>query len=189
MRIYKIKGIMDGLILKINDTFLQQLIDKGQQISNIKIKIIPYISGRSSTISFSTIESYTAWTSNIVNNNYLDSFGDFAIIQNLEITNTNLYFANSYKWYDIMNEKKLIVSIMYDNVRNSFQTSETERYKSLHLESINEYISHLNDAMQSRLDMYVIPGYVIPGYTKNSNTNTNPTDYIMPDYVTSGYVQ
>lgn len=170
---------MDGLVLIINRDFLKKLNDRGLKVLSLKIKY----TSRDKTArkfkfkEFPTYDSYIAYHSNVLNSrNPLCSAGDFPIIENIELSNINLYFPNDYKWYNITEKRLLVESIKYDSFRNDFQISEVKRYKKLAYDIMEKYVSDLNKAIDIRLDSYVDPCYVDAGYVSpNSESNSLET--------------
>lgn len=158
---------MDGLLLIINRDFLNDLQKRGLQVNSLKIRFLIRDVGRKSTMfkPFSSLSSYNTYVSSVLNSaNPLCSAGSFPIIESIEIENTNLGFKNTYQWYNITQERKLVESIAYDSFRKEFYESEVVRYKDLMNTLIDKYIKDIDVAISARLDSYVDPCYVDAGY-------------------------
>jgi len=154
---------MDGLILKINETFLQRLVDRGQSPYNIKIKSMSEDRRQSTSLFFSTVELYNTWSAPILSNSdYLSSFGRFPIIQNIYIDNKNFSFNSTYQWFDVTGKINNRIKQPY-NV-SPYQIEEIERYRLFHLDLFNSYTLDISTAIRTRYGEYAESGYVLPGY-------------------------
>ena len=165
---------MDGLVLKINDDFLNNLSKRGLKTKSLKICFLIRDVNRKSRkyISYKNVSDYNGIVSPVLNNNrYLCSAGDFPVIENLELQNTNLNFVNDYQWFNITGNRYLVKKIDYDSFRTAFYESEIERYEKLMKSLIEQYISNINNAIDVRLNSYVDPCYVDAGYV---SPNSDP---------------
>lgn len=164
---------MDGLLIKINYDFLQNLKRQGLIPYNIRVKYVSRDSKQTTALSktFATHEAFDAFHAPVLNAlRYLCSAGEFPIIQNLEIRNTNLNFINSYAWYDITTTKRLIKTIQRDPVRQSIYEALTQKYVDLQTKSINIYGANVKKGIADRLNSYVDPCYVDAGYVSPNHT-------------------
>ena len=158
---------MDGLLLTINRDFLNNLEKRGLKVLNLRVRYlirdVGYKGNRYKP--FSTLVSYTDFHSSIMNStNPLCSAGEFPVIDNIEISNTNLYFKNEYRWYNITQSRTLVESIAYDSFRNEFQNNEVIRYKQLMNDIFDQYVKDVNSSIEIRLNSFVDPCYVDAGY-------------------------
>jgi hypothetical protein len=164
---------MDGLLLTINRDFLLNLERNGLKVDNLKIRYLIRDAGNKGNRykPFYSMDDYTKFHSTILNSpNPLCSAGEFPVIENIEIHNQNLYFKNEYRWYNITESRTLVESIAYDSFRKEFQESETVRYKKLMNDLFDQYVTNINNAIETRLNSYVDPCYVDAGYVSpNSN--------------------
>ena len=164
---------MDGLLIKINFDFLQNLKRQGLIPYNIRVKYVSRDSKQTTALSktFATHEAFDLFHAPILNAaRYLCSAGEFPIIQNLEIRNTNLNFINSYAWYDITSTKRLVKTIQRDPVRQAIYESLTQKYVDLQTKSINIYGANVKKGITDRLNSYVDPCYVDAGYVSPNHT-------------------
>ncbi len=123
---------------------------------------------------FPSIAKYREFFNPILNSqNYLCSAGDFPVIENIEIINTNFNFVNAYNWFNITEKRYFVKKIQYDSFRKDFYESEVLRYETLMYSLIDTYISNVNKAIDVRFNSYVDPCYVDAGYV---SPNSEPTD-------------
>lgn len=158
---------MDGLLLKIAYDFLNDLNNRGLFSTNIKIKLLSRDSKLNShlTKTYSDFSSFTNENSAIIfNRRFLCSAGDFPIIENIVIDNSNLKFTNKYSWSNITNRRLLVKNIQYDITRIDMYEAETQRYLDLMNKLMDSYTSNINKAISIRLNSYVDPCYVDAGY-------------------------
>ena len=159
---------MDGLIIKINDDFLQSLEKRGLQVKSLKIRFLIRDIGRKGHrfIPYKSLSAYNSAVSSVLNShNYLCSAGDFPVIENLELSNQNLQFVNDYQWYNITDKKILVKKLEYDSFRQSFYEAEIVRYEQLMYKLIAQYNTDISNAIDVRLNSYVDPCYVDAGTT------------------------
>lgn len=167
---------MDGLLIKINDDFLKNLEKRGLHIKSLKIRFLIRDATRKGHrfVPYKSYAGYYDSISRILNSNdYLCSAGDFPIIENLELENTNFKFANDYNWYNISGERFMVKKLAYDSYRSEFYDKETVRYEKLMNQLIDQYVKDINNAINIRLNSYVDPCYVDAGYV---SPNSEPTD-------------
>ena len=163
---------MDGLLTKINYDFLLNLKKLGLLPSNIKVKYVSRDSKSNtvSTMTFSTLENFIAYHSNILNSNrYLCFAGEFPVIQNVVLDNQNLNFSNSYSWNDITGSKTLVKTLPNDNARSTIYDITVQKYLDLMSEKIDEYVSNARNGIKVRLNSYMDPCYVDAGYVSPNN--------------------
>ena len=164
---------MDGLLTKINFDFLQNLKRQGLIPYNIRVKYVSRDSKQTTALSltFATLENHDAYHSSVLKSpRYLCSAGEFPIIQNLEIRNTNLTFTNTYAWYDITASKRLVKTIQRDSTRQAIYESLSQKYVDLMSKSIDIYASNAKGGITVRLNSYVDPCYVDAGYVSPNHT-------------------
>lgn len=158
---------MDGLILVINRDFLNNLEKRGLHVKNLKIRFLIRDVGRRGELfkPFRSLSEYENYVYSILSSvNPLCSAGRFPVIESIEIDNKNLSFKNTYRWYNITQQRKLVESIAYDSFRKTFFESEVQRYKSLMHTLIDDYIKAIDVAIETRLNSYMDPCYVDAGY-------------------------
>jgi hypothetical protein len=162
---------VDGLLIKINDDFIKNLYSQGLSVGYIKVKFIvrDFVTESSKKgykfRTFNTLDSFNSFFSPVLSlKNYLCSAGDFPLIENIEILNNNLSFLNTYKWYNVSENRNFVKSIKYDTYRNDFYIKETERYESLMYNLFDTYTSNINTSIDIRLNSYMDPCYVDAGY-------------------------
>ena len=170
---------MDGLLLTINRDFLKYCESRGMKVSSIRVRYLVRNSTQKAHRfrSFKTLNDYTKYHSSVFTSGKpLCSAGDFPIIENIEFDNQNLNFENSYRWYNISQQRKLVEKIRFDSFRREKQITEVERYKTLMNKLINWYILNTDKAIKARLDSYVDPCYIDSGYVSpNSDPGTIET--------------
>lgn len=169
---------MDGLILRVTYDFLNDLNRRGLKVSNIRIKLISKDTKlRGSTfIQFTDLSTFLSKHKTILSDRrYLCYAGDFSVIENLSINNTNLRFENSYKWYNITQSRRLDTRIAFasDNIRNEIYEKEIQRYLDLMYKLIDEYTVNINRGIKVRLESYVDPCYVDSGYVSPNSDPIN----------------
>ncbi len=172
---------MDGLILKINYDFLRTLEKRGLKVKNLKIRFLIRDIGRKGHryVSYRSLSAYDLMASKVLNNGrYLCSAGDFPIIENIELQNSSLKFANDYRWYNITEDRYMVKKIDYDSFRGEFYAKEIVRYESLMNDLINKYVSDIQNAIDIRLNSYVDPCYVDAGYV-SPNSEPNDTSTLL----------
>ena len=174
---------MDGLLIKINDDFVKNLNSRGLSVGSIKVKFIVRDFVTENTKKgyrfrlFNDLSSFNSFFSSILSlNNYLCSAGDFPIVENIELKNRNLTFENSYKWYNISENRNFVKTIKYDTYRNDFYIKETEKYESLMNSLIDEYLTNINNSIDIRLNSYMDPCYVDAGYV---SPYSGENDYVL----------
>jgi len=165
---------MDGLLLTINQDFLNYCESRGLKVSSIRVRYVVRNSTKRSHKfrSFRTLSDYNKYHSSVFSlGNPLCSAGSFPIIENIEFDNQNLIFENSYRWYNISEKRKLVEKIRFDSFRIEKQKEEVKRYKSLMNKLIDWYILNTNNAIKTRLESFVDPCYVDANYV---NPNSEP---------------
>ena len=168
---------MDGLLIKINDDFLKNLESRGLSVKNLKIRFLIRDLARKGNRyrPFRNMSEYRNFFAGILGaQNYLCSAGDFPVIENIQLDNTNFNFTNSYNWYNITENRYFVKSIQYDSFRKDFYEAEVLRYESLMNSLIDRYITNINRAIEVRLNSYVDPCYVDAGYV---SPNSEPNDF------------
>lgn len=158
---------MDGLLAKINYDFLLNLKKLGLSPSNIRVKYVSRDSKTNtvSTITFTTLDQFIAYHKDLLNSpRYLCSAGEFPVIQNLVLDNTNLNFKNTYSWYDIIDSKRLVKTLPNDPSRATIYEASIAKYLDLMNKKINEYVINARVGIRERLNSYVDPCYVDAGY-------------------------
>jgi hypothetical protein len=167
---------VDGLILKINDDFLRNLEKRGLKVKSLKVRFLIRNVGRKGHryVRYDSFEAYKKIASSILGQaRYLCSAGDFPVIENLELENVNLNFANEYQWYNLTESRYLVKKLDFDSYRNNVYSKNIVRYESLMNDSISKYVSDINNAINIRLNSYVDPCYVDAGYV---SPNSEPID-------------
>ena len=158
---------MDGLLVKINDYFVNYLGRNGLEVKNLKIRLVSRDSSmRSQNFKgYKDLTSYKSSYSSILNSgSYLCSAGPFPVIENIELINNNIKFTNSYRWYNIGESRRLVKTVQYDSNRTENIADNISRYESLMTSSIDQYIKDVNAAISARLNTYMDPCYVDAGY-------------------------
>jgi hypothetical protein len=164
---------VDGLLTKINFDFLQNLKRQGLIPYNIRVKYVSRDSKQTTALSltFATLEKFDAYHATVLNlPRYLCSAGNFPVIQNMEIRNTNLSFINTYAWYDITASKRLVKTIQRDPTRQAIYESQSQKYVDLQRKSIDIYAANVKKGISDRLNSYVDPCYVDSGYVSPNHT-------------------
>ncbi len=171
MDIYNKSNSVDGLLIKINDDFIKNLYQRGLSVSYIRVRFLIRDFQDSITrkgyrfMTFNTLESFNSYFSSILNSkNYLCSAGDFPVLENIEINNNNVSFLNSYKWYNVTEDRKFVRKIKYDSFRNEKYIAEAEKYENLLNVLFDRYITDINRSIDIRLNSYMDPCYVDAGY-------------------------
>lgn len=158
---------MDGLLVKINDDFVNYLTRNGFEVKTIKLRFLSRDNTKRSHMfrGYKDLESFKSAFSSILNSSsYLCSSGSFPVIENIEIVNKNLKFSNNYRWYNIGESRKLVKTLQYDLNRTDFITESVSRYETYMNSSIDQYIKDINAGISARLDTYMDPCYVDAGY-------------------------
>ena len=162
---------MDGLLIKINDDFIKTLNSRGLGVGYIRAKFLVRDIVSENAMkgyryrTFNDISSFNSYFSPILSSkNYLCSAGDFPVIENIEIINRNLSFENSYKWYNISENRSFVKKIKYDSFRNNIYIPETEKYESLMNSLLDQYLTNISNSIDIRLNSYMDPCYVDAGY-------------------------
>lgn len=158
---------MDGLLLKINYDFLQNLRKLGLEIYDLRVKELSRDATLTSRIfrSYADVDAFTsAYEDIIFSRRYLCSAGNFPVIENMRIINRNLSFDNSYAWYNITQERFYVQKISYDNQRKTIYEAQIKRYMTLMNRQIDTYTKNVKKAIDARLNTYVDPCYVDAGY-------------------------
>jgi hypothetical protein len=167
---------VDGLLLKINDDFFKDLEKRRLSVKSFKIRFLVRDSTRRGNRyrPFPSVNLYREYFKHILlAQNYLCSAGDFPIIENIEIENQNFDFVNSYKWYNITENRYFVKKIQYDSLRQNLYESQVSRYETLMNSLIDSYISTINKSIDVRLNSYMDPCYVDAGYVA---PNSDPSD-------------
>lgn len=175
---------MDGLLIKINDDFIKNLNSRGLSVGSIKVKFIVRDFVTENTKrgykfrAFNDLSTFNSYFSSVLSlRNYLCSAGDFPIIENIELINRNLSFENSYKWYNISENRTFVKTIKYDTYRNDFYIQESKKYESLIGSLIDEYLSNINVSIDTRLNSYMDPCYVDAGYVSPYSGENDYANY------------
>lgn len=162
---------MDGLLIKINDDFIKTLNSRGLDIGYIRVKFLIRDTVTESSRkgyrfkTFNDLSSFNSFFGPILTvRNYLCSAGDFPIIENIELINRNLSFENSYKWYNISENRSFVKKIKYDSFRNDIYISESLKYESLMNSLLDQYLKNISNSIDIRLNSYMDPCYVDAGY-------------------------
>ena len=175
---------MDGLVLKINSEFLKFLIDNGLSIDYLKVSILSRDYSRSIRryIPYMSIDEYNTDYSAITTSfQCLNYAGNFAVIDTIYLTNTNLPFHNEYRWSNIIDEPetKLETIFKFDSFRSTFYESEVERYRVFTKKCIDAYRQIIDQSIQIRLYSYVDPNYVEYGYVLPNSEISDPATYTL----------
>jgi hypothetical protein len=179
-------------LTKIAYDLLKDLNSRGLVTTDIRIRYQARntkASGRTSFTSFVNFQDFENRLGYIINDRrFLCSAGRFPIIENIKITNTNLNFANSYRWYNITGSRNLVKEIKYDSLRSPNYETEIQRYLDLMNSLFDTYVSNTKLSIDERLNSYVDPCYVDAGYV---SPNSEPVPYVIryvPDKVFVGNI-
>lgn len=160
---------MDGLLVKINYDFLYELENRGFSTSKIRIKFLSRDTKGMGTV-YKTYDSFYAYAEDypiktILNDRrYLCSAGEFPVVENLTINNTNMDFLNRFAWYAITGQRYYVKTISYDSNRSEFYEAEIVKYLDLMNSLFDTYTKNINTSVSVRLSSYVDPCYVDAGY-------------------------
>jgi hypothetical protein len=166
---------VDGLLLRINYDFLVDLIKKGLEPTDIRIRLRPrdmIVTGYKTIFrNIRDFEEFNSVYGMVIKDRHYQCYaGPFPIIENIRLNNKNLSFKNVYRWYNITESRTLIREIQYDSLRKDFYESEIQRYLDLMNKMLDDYTKTANAAIDVRLNSYVDPCYVDAGYVSpNSN--------------------
>ncbi len=168
---------MDGLLLRIAYDLVYDLHRNGLDVGRMRLQHVPKGSVGGRKFRYSTYASgngfLSALSEAMSSPRYLCMSGDYPLVVNLDATNTNVSFHNSYKWVDLFGRFSMSSTVGLDVQRSARRDEVVDRYVGYQRERLLRYVSDSSAAMAVRSASYVDPCYVDAGYV---SPNADPVE-------------